>query len=140
MLEIYKKKYRAKKLPKFKFNIGDIVRIKVIRDNPFIKSERRKFSADILTITGRKRVNNANLYYLKDRKNRKQKGSVNEQRLIKAIADDTYRLIVKKHFPKIKKSLVSWDGFPSSDDQLVNDSEIISGNEDTSEEEEENTE
>ena len=119
ILEDYNKKSRIKP---FKFQVGELVRVMHKRDNIFRKGALRKFTAKVFIIFARRHVINANIYYLKDDKDRKIQGSYNEKILSHAERDIEYRLSVVKQ--QGNRALVHYDGFSDSDDEWRDVNEI----------------
>ena len=68
-------------------------------------------------------MNNANVYYLKDYKDRKITGCFNEQLLSLAEPDSDYDIKVLDK--KGNKLLVHYDGYGSSDDEWIDKSRLV---------------
>ena len=116
-IKLFEKYAKSKKILPYKFKENDWVRIKASEENIFRKSSLRKFTAEIYKIIHRRRVNNANVYYLEDHKQRKIVGSFNEQLLSLAEPDSDYD--VKILDTKGDFVLVHYDGYGSSDDEWI---------------------
>ena len=99
------------------------MRIKASEDNVFRKSSLRKFTAEIFKIVHRRKVNNANVYYLQDYKERKIIGCFNEQLLSLAETDSDHD--VKVLDTKDDYLLVHYDGYGSSDDEWIHKSQLV---------------
>ena len=112
----------SKKKP-FKFKIKELVRLKTSKDDIFRKSSLRTFTAEVYIIYRRRQVNNANIYYVKDADGVKLRGSVNEQLLTHAEKDDHYDLEVLRRNGDML--YVHYDGFPSSKDEWIHESQLV---------------
>ena len=108
----------------FKFKVGNLVRIKNNPDNnPFRKDYRRRFTAKVFVIYKRRAVKYLKIYYLKTQKGEYVRGGVREDMLrIANINDEIYPYRIKKK--NGNRVLISWDGFDSSDDEWVNESDL----------------
>ena len=122
-IKLLEKYSKNKKIMPFKFKINDWVRIRGSKDNIFRKSSLRTFTAEIFQVMHRRRVNNANVYYLKDYKDRKITGCFNEQLLSLAEPDSDYDIKVLDK--KGNKLLVHYDGYGSSDDEWIDKSQLV---------------
>lgn len=116
------KKYQPKK--SYKFKIGQTVRL-LHKDNKdvFRKNYQRRFTANTFIIYLRRKVNYINIYYLKSRKGEKLKGSFREDELRLANTTDEvypYTVIDQRN----NQSLVHYDGFPSSEDEWIENNEL----------------
>ena len=116
----YKKsKKMTTKNQKFKFEIGDLVRLKGNKDNnPFIKSYRRRFTTEVYKIYHRRKTPEINVYYVKSETGEVIKGAFREDFLRLANNENevyAYRILKEKG----DKVLISWDGYPSSSDEWI---------------------
>ena len=119
----YKKatKYPPKK--SYKFKLGQSVRLLQKSKNVFRKNYQRRFTANTFIIYHRRKVNFINIYYLKTRKGEKLKGSFREDELRLAnTTDEVYPYTIIKR--KNNQSLVHYDGFPSSEDEWIENDEL----------------
>ena len=119
----YKKatKYPPKK--SYKFKLGQSVRLLQKTKNVFRKNYQRRFTANTFIIYHRRKVNFINIYYLKTRKGEKLKGSFREDELRLAnTTDEVYPYTIIKR--KNNQSLVHYDGFPSSEDEWIENDEL----------------
>ena len=119
----YKKatKYPPKK--SYKFKLGQNVRLLQKSKNVFRKNYQRRFTANTFIIYHRRKVNFINIYYLKTRKGEKLKGSFREDELRLAnTTDEVYPYTIIKR--KNNQSLVHYDGFPSSEDEWIENNEL----------------
>ena len=119
----YKKatKYPPKK--SYKFKLGQSVRLLQKSKNVFRKNYQRRFTANTFIIYHRCKVNYINIYYLKTRKGEKLKGSFREDELRLAnTTDEVYPYTIIKR--KNNQSLVHYDGFPSSEDEWIENDEL----------------
>ena len=119
----YKKatKYPPKK--SYKFKLGQSVRLLQKSKNVFRKNYQRRFTANTFIIYHRRKVNFINIYYLKTRKGEKLKGSFREDELRLAnTTDEVYPYTIIKR--KNNQSLVHYDGFPSSEDEWIENNEL----------------
>ena len=103
--------------PKYKFKIGDSVRISIAA-KVFRKGYLPKWSEEIFTI-GRRIRNVRPLYVLKDYGGEELKGTFYEEELQKVLKDtfDTYRVekvIRQRTIRGQKEYFVKWLGYPSS--------------------------
>ena len=104
---------------KFRFKIGDMVRLRANKDNnPFIKYYRRRFTAETYTVYRRRSTKYANVYYVKDRKGNLLDGALREDYL--ESANDRNEVYAYKILDEKKdKVLIAWDGFSESDNQWI---------------------
>ena len=119
----YKKatKYPPKK--SYKFKLGQSVRLLQKSKNVFRKNYQRRFTANTFIIYHRRKVNFINIYYLKTRKGEKLKGSFREDELRLAnTTDEVYPYTIIKR--KNNQSLVHYDGFPSSEDEWIENDKL----------------
>ena len=119
----YKKatKYPPKK--SYKFKLGQNVRLLQKSKNVFRKNYQRRFTANTFIIYHRRKVNFINIYYLKTRKGEKLKGSFREDELRLAnTTDEVYPYTIIKR--KNNQSLIHYDGFPSSEDEWIENNEL----------------
>ena len=119
----YKKatKYPPKK--SYKFKLGQSVRLLQKSKNVFRKNYQRRFTANTFIIYHRRKVNFINIYYLKTRKGEKLKGSFREDELRLAnTTDEVYPYTIIKR--KNNQSLIHYDGFPSSEDEWIENNEL----------------
>ncbi len=119
LIENQRKFYKKKT---FKFKINELVRLRASKDDIFRKSSLRTFTAEVFTIYRRRRVNNANIYYVKDADGVKLRGSSNEQLLTHAEKDDHYDIEVLKRNGDML--YVHYDGFPASKDEWIHESQL----------------
>ena len=114
-------KYPPKK--SYKFKLGQNVRLLQKSKNVFRKNYQRRFTANTFIIYHRRKVNYINIYYLKTRKGEKLKGSFREDELRLAnTTDEVYPYTIIKR--RNNQSLVHYDGFPSSEDEWIEDNEL----------------
>ena len=122
---IEKNEKKAKKHPvkKFKFKIGDKVRASVQSKNIFRKDYQARFTYETYEIYRRRKVTNANIYYVKDTKDRDLKGSFREDQLKLATTDNEeypYSIVRRRG----NQTLVHYDGFNDSDDEWRDNKEL----------------
>ena len=114
-------KYPPKK--SYKFKVGQNVRLLQKSKNVFRKNYQRRFTANTFIIYHRRKVNYINIYYLKTRKGEKLKGSFREDELRLAnTTDEVYPYTIIKR--RNNQSLVHYDGFPSSEDEWIENNEL----------------
>ena len=114
-------KYPPKK--SYKFKVGQNVRLLQKSKNVFRKNYQRRFTANTFIIYHRRKVNYINIYYLKTRKGEKLKGSFREDELRLAnTTDEVYPYTIIKR--KNNQSLVHYDGFPSSEDEWIENDKL----------------
>ena len=123
--EVYKTLYSFEgRAPRFKFQIGDQVRISKKRLT-FEKSYLPAWSEELFTVTKRSDRQRRPVYKLEDYAGEEIRGSFYEEELQKIRrVDDVYR--VEKVIRKRKKNgrtedLVKWLGYPSSFNSWVTD-------------------
>ena len=122
LVEKYNKINKKNLIKPFKFAINSWVRMRRIK-TVFRKGYLRRFTAQRYQVYFRRRVPNVNIYYLRDEKKRKLKGSFREQLLTSASKDTVFDFHVLKRDGK--KLYVHWDGFGSSDDEWIDSSKVI---------------
>ena len=123
----YRKMKPSEKI-KFKFSIGDNVRISYLR-SPFQREYDAKWSAEVFCIIKRNFVEGFPIYKVVDLKEIPLKGSFYEKELqkVEIIPDALYKIekIVKKRKQGRKTFYkVKWEGWPSSFNQWIEESEI----------------
>ena len=122
-IRIIEKFYKNSRIQKFRFKIGQSVRLKIYKSNIFRKGYLRKFTAQIYKIIYRRHVNNTNFYYLENYKGKRLKGGFNEQILALAENDDNFAVDVLKSDGD--RVYVHYDGFNSSDDEWISKDQLI---------------
>lgn len=120
----YKKsKKRNQKMP-FKFKVGEMVRVLQKSKNIFRKNYQRRFTANTFIIYERRKVNYLNVYYLKTRKDQDLKGIFREDELRLANTNnEIYPYTIKER--RNNQSLIHYDGFPSSEDEWIEDEKLM---------------
>ena len=116
---------KAKKYPvkKFKFKIGDEVRVSVQSKNIFRKDYQARFTYETYEIYHRRKVTNANIYYVKDAKDRYLKGSFREDQLKLATThNEEYPFSIVRR--RGNQTLVHYDGFNDSADEWRDNDEL----------------
>ena len=119
----YKKSTRYPPRKSYKFKTGQMVRLLQKSKNVFRKNYQRRFTANTFIIFHRRKVRYLNIYYLKTRKGEELKGSFREDELRSANTDGEiypYEVIERRN----NQSLVHYDGFPSSEDEWIQDDEL----------------
>ena len=116
-----RKKYPPKK--NYKFKVGDRVRLSENSGNIFRKNYQTRFTADTFIIYHRRKVENVNIYYLKNRKGEQLKGTFREDLLrLATIRGEVYPYtIVDKRDNETK---IHYDGFPESEDEWILDDQL----------------
>ena len=119
----YKKSTSYPPKKKFKFRVGQMVRVMQKSKNVFRKNYQRRFTANTFIIYHRRKVRYLNVYYLKTRKGEKLKGSFREDELRLANTDnEVYPYEIRER--RNNQSLIHYDGFPSSEDEWIDDNEL----------------
>ena len=117
---------RSKK--KYKFSIGDKVRISYRRAKVFHRAYDQQFSSEIFTITDRKLSDGIFLYYLRDYSGEPIKGAFYTNQLTPVTFDPgaLFKIdeVIKtrtlsKGRKKISESLVSYEGWPAKYNQWI---------------------
>ncbi len=110
--------------PRFKFALGDRVRLNVLRYK-FIRKYSQQWSNEIFTIVKRFIKESKNMYLIKDFNNELVSGSFFENEMLKAYVDrNTVYRISRIHKRKNNKYLVSWLGWGRKFDSWVDKDEI----------------
>ena len=111
-----------------KFRKGDHVRI--FAKNPkahFRKGSLRKWTAEVFTISEVRRLSTKYIYKLKDRKGEHLTGTFDENDLQPAKTQSVYKYHVldTRKRKGLTEYYVHWDGFPSSDNEWVKESDLL---------------
>ena len=111
-----------------KFRKGDHVRI--FAKNPkahFRKGSLRKWTAEVFTISEVRRLSTKYIYKLKDRKGEHLTGTFDGNDLQPAKTQSVYKYHVldTRKRKGLTEYYVHWDGFPSSDNEWVKESDLL---------------
>lgn len=124
--EQYVRPYRPVKPARFKFALGDHVRISYLR-NVFTREYHEKWTVEIFTVKHRFRRQGLPIYKLKDYRDEDVQGSFYEQELQQVDMPEVFRIekVLKTRKVKGKKQhLVRWAGWPPQYDSWINDEEL----------------
>ena len=111
-----------------KFHKGNQVRIFAkSAKNHFRKGTLRKWTAEVFTVSGVRRLNTKYVYKLKDRKGEPLVGTFDENDLQAASTQSVFKFHVLKtrKCGGVTEYYVQWDGFPSSDNEWVKKSDLV---------------
>ena len=111
-----------------KFSKGDHVRIFAKNAKAhFRKGTLRKWTAEVFTISGVRRLSTKYIYKLKDRKGEPLTGTFDENDLQAASTQSVYKFHVldTRKRKGLTEYYVHWDGFPSSDNEWVKESDLV---------------
>ena len=118
---------RVKTITK-RFNKGDVVRILArSKSNHFRKGTLRKWTAEVFTISIVRRLRDKYVYKLKDKNGVSIDGTFDANDLQHASSQSVYKFHVLKTRNRngVKELYVHWDGFPSSDNSWVKETDIV---------------
>ena len=87
----------------------------------------RKWTAEVFTVSGLRRLDTKYVYKLKDRKDKPIVGRFDENDLQSASVQSVYKFHVLKSRKRdgMTKHFVDWDGFPFSDNEWVKESDLV---------------
>ena len=115
-----------KKVSKFKFDVGDTVRVSHLR-HTFMREYEEKWTGEIFIIVKRFKRGGLPIYKLKDYLDEPIQGTFYEQELQLVKEPEVYRIekVLRTRKVKGKKQhLVSWAGWPSKYDSWIDDDEV----------------
>ena len=125
-VEPYIKHKKKKKVSKFRFDVGNTVRVSHLR-HTFMREYEEKWTGEIFTIVKRFKRGGLPIYKLKDYLNEEVQGTFYEQELQLVKEPEVYRVekILRTRKVKGKKQhLVRWAGWPSKYDSWIDDDEV----------------
>ncbi len=114
-----------KTLPKYKFKVGDQVRISYLK-NPFQKGYQQNWTEEIYTISQRL-PRRPPVYRIKDSENNILEGTFYNLELQKVIPPEYYRIeniIEERGKGRNKEYLVKWKGYPNSANSWIHHSQL----------------
>lgn len=115
----------SKKNPKYKFAIGEKVRISKTK-GIFEKGYQQNWTQEIFTITGR-RARNPPVYLLRDSQEEELVGTFYDFELQKVIPPDFYeieKIVKERGRGRSKEYLVKWKGYPKSANSWISQSQM----------------
>lgn len=114
---VVKKSAQTAKPNRYKFKVGDIVRISALK-RTFEREYDERFTRELFIVTNRQLAQGMTVYRLKDYEGENIAGTFYEKELVKAYESDSYKIekVLRK---RGKEVFVKWLGWPSKYDSWI---------------------